>query len=147
MRERNPSQENLGFVTIDTSDFVCIPTSNGVNNWAMSVDNDVITSNTTCVVIDCEWSYLDGTNEITRILQLSFPNKKVAVVHLSKIGMLSPETFPLTLKNLLELNFLLFCERQVSIDCSRIEKLGVKLRNRFELRDAALCSNPEMNGT
>ena len=101
----------------------------------------------TCVGIDCEWNYQEGTDEITRLLQLSFPGEKVVVINLSKIGIFDAESFPVILKNLLEIELFLFCGRQVSIDCSRIDKLGVHLTNYFELRNAALHNDPDMSGT
>ena len=108
--------------------------------------SSIDTSSAMLVVIDCEGNYRDGSANLTRTLQLSFPNHKVSVVHLSKLSIFTPATFPPTLKNLLELENLLFCGRNVSIDCNRMEALGVQLLKRFELRDAALHDDPDMNG-
>ena len=68
-------------------------------------------------------------------------------MHLSKIGILGKDSFPNMLKNLLQEPSLLRCGRNVSIDCSRIEELGVSSLNRFELRNATLCDNPEIDCT
>ena len=84
---------------------------------------------------------------MTRTLQLSFPNQKVAVIHLSKLNIFNSSNFIPLLKNLLEIQTFVFCGRNVSIDCNRIESLGIKLLNRFELREAALHHNPDMNRT
>ena len=67
-------------------------------------------------------------------------------MHLIKLNMFVTSTFPATLKNLLEIENLLFCGRNVSIDCNVIEDLGVALQKIFELRHAALHDNPDMNG-
>ena len=71
----------------------------------------------------------------------------MAVIHLRKIGIFNIESFPASLKNLLKIELFLFGRRQVSIDCSRIDKLGVHLTNYFELRNAALHNDPDMSGT
>ena len=42
----------------------------------------------------------------------------------------------------MQLDSLLFCGRNVGVDCSRMQNLGVVLKNRFELRHAALYNNP-----
>ena len=63
------------------------------------------------------------------------------------MSIFKPEQFPLALKNLLQIDLLLFYGQNVSIDCTRIEALGVSLVKRFEFRDATLCDNPEMNRT
>lgn len=139
--------QSLGYATIKNEDFLYITSSISLSNWCMSIITDVNHSVITCVGIDCEWNYKDGTHNITRLLQLSFPNQKVAVIHLSKIGILNKDSFPAILKNLLENPSFLYCGRNVSIDCSRIEELGVSLSNRFELRNAALYDDPEMDGT
>ena len=138
---------NLGFACINDQDCIHISSMNALNNWSMSVTSSIDTSSAMLVGIDCEWNYRDGSVNLTRTLQLSFPNHKVSVVHLSKLSIFTPATFPPTLKNLLELENLLFCGRNVSIDCNRMEALGVQLLKRFELRDAALHDDPDMNGT
>ena len=48
--------------------------------------------------IDCEWNYRDGLVNLTRTLQLFFPNHKVAVMHFSKLSIFTAVTFLLTLK-------------------------------------------------
>jgi len=63
------------------------------------------------------------------------------------MGILDKDSFPSLLKNLLQEPSFLYCRRNVSIDCSRIEELGVSLPNRFELRNAALYDDPEIDGT
>ena len=54
-------------------------------------------------------------------------------------------SFPSTLEKNLELKYLLFCGRQVSIDFIRTEDLGVCLVKRFQLINAALCDKPRMS--
>ena len=61
--------------------------------------------------------------------------------------LLTPGSFPETLKNLLKIESFLHCGRQVPINLSRIKIFRVKLSNLFELRHAASCDELEMNGT
>ena len=133
---------NLGYATIKDDDFIYVTSNNAANTWALSVIATLDSAHPICVGIDCEWNYRDGTADITRTLQLSFPAQKVAVMHLSKMSIFTPENFPLSLKSLMQLDSLLFCGRNVGIDCSRMQNLGVVIKNRFELRHVALYNNP-----
>ena len=42
----------------------------------------------------------------------------------------------------MQLDLILFCDRNAGIDCSRTQNIGVILLNRFELRHAVLYNNP-----
>ena len=135
------------YATINDDNYIYITNKNATNTWALSVISALDSPSSTCAGIDCEWNYLDGTADITRTLQLSFPNQKVAVLHLSKMNILIPESFPLSLKHLLELDSLLYCSQNVSIDCNHVEILGVTLKKRFELQQAALYNDPNIRAT
>ena len=66
------------------------------------------TSSEVFVGLDCEWNRRDGWVNISIILQLYFPNQKVTVMHLSKLNVFLPATFPPSMKNLIEIENLLF---------------------------------------
>ena len=74
-----------------------------LNNWCILIITDINRDTMTCFSIDCEWNYKDGTDEIMRLLQLSFLSEKVAVIYLRKIGIFDTESFPVILKHLLEI--------------------------------------------
>ena len=96
----------------------------------MSVSNNFSSSfETICAGIDCEWSIHDGTQAITRLLQVSFPNEKAAVVNLSLIKAFDEATFPRSLKLLLENVNVSFFGRKIDGDLKRLKRLGVNIVN------------------
>ena len=139
--------ESLGYVTIKDENFLYITSFISLSNWCMSIITDIERSAVTHVEIDYKFNYKDSTSNITHLLQLSFPNQKVTLIHLSKIRILDEDSFPNILKNLLQEPSFLYYGRNISIDCSRIKELDISLQNRFELRNAALYDNSEIDGT
>ena len=142
-----PEIEYLGHTTLKNEDFIWITNKNTISTWDLSFIATVGYESPICVGIDCEWNYRNGRAEVTRTLHSLFPIHKLAVTYLSKTNIFTPESFPLLLKNLMELDSLSFCGRRESIDCSRIENLEVSITNIFELRQAALRDNLDFGAT
>jgi len=94
--------------------------------------------------LDCEWNFHDGTQSFTRLLQLAFPDAPVAVINLSIMKVEQHEDFPNELKQLLELPCIVACGRLIS--CSRLEKLGVTIARRLDLRGLALRHKKNQEG-
>jgi len=94
--------------------------------------------------LDGEWSL---GMDLLATLQLSYPNEKVVVINLHKMGINAPEKCPKALKSLLEDENLVACGRQIGGDCGRLVKIGIRMPQRCELRTLALMHDPEQNGT
>ena len=90
----------------------------------LSCTNEVIYAG-----LDCEWSTHDGTQAITRLLQISFPNEKVAVVILSLIKSFDDNYFPRYLKFLLENYSITFVGRMIGGDLKLFKNFEVNVKN------------------
>ena len=78
------ADKSLGCASISDNDFIYMSILSALNNWCMSIITDINKDTVTCVGIDCEWNYKDSTDEITRLLQLSFPSEKLRLSILAK---------------------------------------------------------------
>ena len=111
----------------------------------MAVSNCIAANKRNLVIgLDLEWSIYDGTNSITRLLQMSLPVEKTALINLSLIKAFSEEDFLRNLKLLLENKKFICVGRQIGGDAKRLSRLGVDISNYKELRTLALQHNPEI---
>jgi len=113
----------------------------------MAISNSVKNLQTEIYIgLNCEWSIHNNTHSITRLLQLSFPQEKAVVINLSLMKAWNKESFPHTLKLLLENENLIFVGHQIGGNIKRLRKLGVSIlsRNKKELRTLALQHDSEI---
>ena len=130
------SEANLPTASIKEENYIYIDSFLEAENAAMSRISDVSEINEPIIVgVDCEWNAFDGTQNITRLLQLSFPKDRALVVNLSKIK--AATEFPPKLKALLQLPNVIACGRSIGGDCRQLEILGVTVKRRLELRTIA----------
>ena len=96
------------------NDFDCFRKKRSLDCLHVSVSNNFSSSSETiCDCLDCEWSIHGEKQGITRLLQISFPNDKVAVVNLSFVEAFEEFSFPKSFKKLLENVNVLFFGRQM----------------------------------
>lgn len=139
-RYREPAKD-YPRATLETSKIVLATSRQEANNIGcvlMAHINDHYedaAAGSITVAVDTEWNAFDNTRDVTRVLQVSVPRSPcVHVFHLSAMGELSEANFPDSLKSFLEDRRLRACGVNIGIDLSRLEKLGVVLPCRLELR-------------
>jgi hypothetical protein len=88
----------------------------------------------------------DSTRDITRVVIIAFPEEidsRVAVLHLSKMGVFEEDQFPQSLKQVLELKSMVPVAVNIGYDTSRLETLGVKFgSDPREIMDVAKTLQP-----
>jgi hypothetical protein len=115
-----------------------IDSIDGVNNWAAAVVGDLKNCHEPTIIfgLDTENNMHDGTRDITRTLQLSFPKEisgQAVVIHLSAMGAFNEASFPKVLKQLLELPRLVPVGVQLWYDTKRLADLGIRVKKFIDL--------------
>jgi len=136
----------LAVASMPKESYIYIKTIGAVRQWALAmVPRLQVQQDEVLLGLDCEWNFHDGTHSFTRLLQLAFPDAPVAVLNLSEMKIEQPGDFPVELRSLLECRCIVACGRLIGTDCSRLEKLGVNIVRRLDLRGLALrhCSSQD----
>jgi len=107
-------------------------TVKAADEWALGMSSVIArTAGTIHFGLDTEWNI--DTRHITRVISIYIPTEAegmqvVAVLDLTKMGCVSPSSFPQKLKQLLENPRLVPVAVNISADAPRLEALGVHLR-------------------
>ena len=97
--KKSNSASSLPNATITDNEYFYFTEKNALDGWCFAVSNKLSCADeVVCAGLDCEWSTHDGTQSLTRLVQISFPNEKVAVVNLSLIKAFDEKSFPRSLK-------------------------------------------------
>jgi hypothetical protein len=108
-------------------------TLSAANTWARLIVGEMRTKE--FIGLDTEWSLADGSNAPARILQIQLGEKSTAVFNLSVMGVSENKAeFPSELKKFLELPEIIAWGVNIGIDCSKLEKFGVIIKQRIDLR-------------
>jgi len=138
-----PSRVNgLMRATMKKGTYRVLNSKQEADDWASAVVSKIAAKNVDGIFFgfDAEWNYKDGTNHLTRTIQISFPEDVAAqtvVIHLSKMGAFTAASFPAVLKNLLELPQLTAVGVKVSGDVDRLGALGVRVKNFVDVGELA----------
>jgi hypothetical protein len=143
-----PTIDGLVRAKIKSSEYEVITSIQAANDWATALvdavarylesDNDphpVI-----YVGFDAEWNIRDGTRDITRTVQISFPkeiDEKVRVLNFTAMGVFTPDNFPNAVKQLLELPKIMLVGVNVSGDVDRLRNLGVGIKKSLDVGELA----------
>ena len=127
---------------IDADKYTFINSCTGANSWAGAIIGSNLLDNNPSEIfmgLDAEWNIGDTG---IRLLQVSLPGHLVAVFDLQAMDVYGGAPFPETLKRLLQLECMVAAGSQVSGDCGRLEKIGIHINRRLDLKQAALLHDP-----
>ena len=135
----------LPVASLPSANYFTIATKEEANVWALSLVSKVSKmTGVTRYGLDTENNR--DTSHITWVLSLSFPapiESRVAVLHLSTMGIFSAKDFPEHLKTLLELPSLVPVAVNVGHDTTRLNALGVEFcSDPREIMDVAKMLEP-----
>lgn len=148
-RYREPCKD-LPRASLDPDNIVAVYTKTDANNVALALIaytnthfENAKAGDVPVYGPDCEWNPFDSTREHTHIVAMSLPRLgKIYVFHLTAMGVLDNTTCPPMLKRLFNDKRFRATNVNVGTDLARLEKVGLKMDHRLELRQLSNKLNP-----
>lgn len=115
-------------------------TKESVNTWFLALFEHIncIDADRIDYGLDCEWSQPEYTNTVVVYVEGS----KAGLVDLYNAGILTPEDIPIAMKQVLEHPKMIPTGRSISIDVSKMNKLGITIKEWTEHREISLLIDP-----
>jgi hypothetical protein len=145
-RYEPPTIDGLVRAKIKSDEYFVIKSIREANDWALATVSRVADypledpHSVIYVGFDTEWNIHDGTSDITRTAQISFPGeieKRVVVFDFTAMEVFTPDEFPESLKKLLELRKIMLVGVKVSRDVDRLRNLGVGIKKSIDVGELA----------
>ena len=139
-------QDNMPVAKLPEDQYIVIGTITQANDWALSL-MPILQSTAGPILygLDTE-NNDDETYDITRVISITFTkdvSPRVAVFHLSAMGVFDASNFPENLKEVLELKNLIPVAVQVGYDWARLSNLGIQIKlDQREVMDVAKILEP-----
>ena len=106
---------------ISNDEYIYIKSAHMANTWACALIQKHDSTRDIYIGINIEWNIYDKDN-ITCLLQVSFPNDKVAVINLIIMNSVDSRSFPDMVRTLLELPMITVRGKNIGIDCAWLQK-------------------------
>ena len=123
---------------INETEYIELTSVTEANHWALLAINslDALIDDKIYFGLDSEWNIHDGSQDITRLVQVKFPDEimeRTAIFNLNQMGCFETNRFPKQVRRLLQHHKLIAAGINIGNDAKRLDKMGVKLVETLDL--------------